>query len=88
MVDVTPEYLLNIVDEETAIKIWEQLEGMRIYFPKNIVKHNNIKRDYKIMMGKYYPKAEAIKELSCKYELSADQIRRITKKECEVFESF
>lgn len=80
MSDVTPEYLLNIVDEVTAFKIWEQLEGMRIYFPKNLVKHSHIKEDYKQLIKKHYQRHEAIKELEYRYELSNSQIRRITNK--------
>ena len=77
MIDAAPEYLLNIVDEQTAFKIWEQLEGMRVYFPKNIIKHQNIKRDFKLLIDKFYSKLEAIKELSYRYEMSESQIKRI-----------
>jgi len=80
MIDVTPEYLLNIVDEETAFKIWEQLEGMRIYFPSKLVLHHHIKEDYKQLIKKYYQRHEAIRELEYRYELSNSQIRRITAK--------
>ena len=80
MIEATPEYLLNIVDEKIAFKIWEQLEGMRIYFPKGIVKHHNIKKEFKLLIDKYYSKIEAIKELSYRYEMSNSQIRRIITK--------
>jgi len=81
MNDVTPEYLLNVVDEETALKIWENLEGMRIYFSKNTPRHYNIRKDYKTMRNNYTTRPEAIKRLSYKYELSQSQIRKITKEE-------
>ena len=80
MIDVTPEYLLNIVDEETAFKIWEQLEGIRIYFLKNLVKHSHLIEDYKQLIKNYYKRAEAVKELEYNYEMSNSQIRRITSK--------
>ena len=78
MIEASPEYLLNVVDEETAFKIWEQLEGIRIYFPKNLVKHSHIIEDYKQLIKNYYQRHEAIKELSYKYEMSQSQIRRVT----------
>ena len=80
MVDVTPEYLLNIVDEKTAFKIWEQLEGMRIYFPSKFVLHHHIKEAYRQMIEGQYNKADAINVLSYQYELSTAQIRRIVAK--------
>jgi len=80
MIDITPEYLLNIVDEATAFKIWEQLEGMRVYFPSKFMQHHHIREDYKQMIERYYQRAEAIKELSYKYEMSQSQIRRVTAK--------
>ena len=46
MIDVTPEYLLNILDKETAIKVMTHLEGMKIYFPKNLIKHDTIIKDF------------------------------------------
>jgi len=81
MTDVTPEYLLNAVDEETALKIWENLEGMRIYFSKNTPKHYKIRKDYKLMINRYTTRPEAIKQLCSKYELSESQIRKIIKEE-------
>ena len=80
MIEATPEYLLNIVDEATAFKIWESLEGMRIYFPKGTIKHHNIKQDFKLLIDKHYLKLEAIKELSYCYEMSESQIRRVIAK--------
>jgi len=77
MVDVTPDYLLNIVDKETAQKIWESLEGMRIYFPKCKTNHNKIQEDYESMQKRFTTKANAIRLLSSKYEMSETQIRRI-----------
>ena len=87
MIEATPEYLLNVVDEETALKIWNYFQGMRIYFSKNSIRDYYIVKDYKVLIDKYYRRAEAIKELSCKYEISTDQIRRIVKREkMEMFE--
>ncbi len=87
MIEATPEYLLNVVDEETALKIWNYFQGMRIYFSKNSIRDYYIVKDYKVLIDKYYRISEAIKELSCKYEISKDQIRRIIKREKrEMFE--
>ena len=81
MIEATPEYLLNIVDEDTAFKIWEQLEGLRIYFPNKFIKHYNIKKDYKQMAEGHTDKSSIIRQLSYKYELSTKQIKRIISKE-------
>ena len=77
MIDATPEYLLNVVDEKTTYRIWESMEGMRVYFPKHVVRDNFIIRDYNEMTN---TRIEAIKELSYKYEISTAQIRRIITK--------
>ena len=81
MIEATPEYLLNIVDEDTAFKIWKHLEGMRVYFPQNFIKHYHIKEDYNQMMQRKANKINAIRQLNYKYELSTKQIRRIISKE-------
>ena len=77
MTDVTPEYLLNVVDEDTALKIWQHLEGMRMYFPKTAIRHYKIKQDYKKMINNCITNAEAIRQLSIKYDMSQSQTRRI-----------
>ena len=84
MIDVTPEYLLNVVDEVTAQKIWESLEGMRIYFPKRKIKHNKILEDYRIMTKKYITKAESVKHLMSKYEMSQSQVRNIIRSDDKI----
>ena len=81
VLEATPEYLLNVVDEDTALKIWNCLQGMRIYFSKATIRNYHIIKDYNAMINKYYARSEAIKELSCKYEISTYQIRRITKRD-------
>ena len=86
MIDITPEYLLNVVDEETALKICESLEGMRIYIPKNFTKYRRIIKDYISMKEKhFFNNVDAINELSYKYELSSSQIRKIIKKDIPQF---
>ncbi len=85
MIDVTPEYLLNILDKETAIKVMTHLEGMKIYFPKNLIKHDTIIKDFQYMKKQRHVKHEAIKELSYKYEMSESQIRRIVAKKISIF---
>jgi Mor family transcriptional regulator len=84
MIDVTPEYLLNVVDEVTAQKIWESLQGMRIYFPKSKTKHNKILEDYRAMTKKYITKAESVKQLMYKYEMSQSQVRNIIRSDDRV----
>jgi Mor family transcriptional regulator len=85
IVDATPEYLLNVVDEETAIKIWESLGGLRIYFKSNTLKHYKIKKDFEEMKKRLATNADAITQLSYKYELTKDQIRKILRKDKLLF---
>jgi len=40
MTPAEPEYLLNVVDEETYYKICEAMQGLRIYFPTSKQKVN------------------------------------------------
>ena len=54
VLEATPEYLLNVVDEETALKIWNCFQGMRIYFSKTTIRNYHIVKDYKVMIDKYY----------------------------------
>ena len=77
MIDVSPEYLLNTVDEETLMNLCESLAGMRVYFKAITYKHLKIKKDYRIMQKQYITKANAVKQLMCKYEMSESQIRNI-----------
>jgi Mor family transcriptional regulator len=85
MIEASPEYLLNVVDEETAIKIWDSLAGMRIYFKSTTPQHYKINNDYKLMMSRYTSRANAVKQLMSKYEMSESQIRNITKHEIKKF---
>ena len=85
MIDATPEYLLNVVDEETARKIWNHLAGMRIYFPEKTIKHEMIKKDFEALQKMQYKPQDAVQELSCKYNISKCQLWRIINKEGELF---
>ena len=83
MTDVSPVYLLNIIDEETAKKVWRHLRGVRIYFPKCKSVHNEIRELYKNMKVE---KADAVKRLASLYEMSESQIRRIVREQGGLFE--
>ena len=83
MIDATPDYLLNILDETTAKKVWAHLRGVRIYFPKCKSVHDEIRALYKNMKNN---RADAVKRLAALYEMSESQIRRITKEQGELFE--
>lgn len=82
MIDASPEYLLNILDKETAIKVWRHLQGMRIYFPKCKSKHDEIRTLYNSMN---IERSESIRRIAQLFEMSEDQIRRITKTQGELF---
>ena len=84
MIEATPEYLLNVVDEETAITIWKSLAGMRIYFKATTHKHHKIKTDYKILLDRYTSKANAVKQLMYKYEMSESQVRNIIRSDDKI----
>ena len=83
MIDATPDYLLNILDEATFKKVWSHLRGVRIYFPKCKSVHDEIKELYK---GMKIERADAVKRLASLYEMSESQIRRITKEQGGLFE--
>lgn len=83
MIEATPEYLLNVLDDATFKKVWSHLRGVRIYFPKCKSKHDEIRELYKSMKA---DRACAVKRLAELYEMSESQIRRITKKQGELFE--
>ena len=83
MIDATPEYLLNVLDADTAKKVWRHLRGVRIYFPKCKSTHDDIRTLYS-QMGT--DRATSIKRLSELFDLSIDQIRRITKEQRSLFE--
>ena len=83
IIEASPEYLLNMLDKETAKKVWKQLQGMRIYFPKCKSRNDEINTLYNQMK---IPRSERIKRLAELFEISDDQIRRITKKQGELFE--
>jgi len=83
IIEASPEYLLNMLDEETARKVWKHLQGMRIYFPKCKSRNDEINTLYQ---GMKIPRSERIKRLSDLFEISQDQIRRITKKQGALFE--
>lgn len=76
MTTATPEYLLNVVDEETYCKICEAMQGFRIYFPTIKPKANNIIKDYEQMKKAKYTRKNIIENLVCKYELTRRSIRR------------
>ncbi len=61
MTDVTPEYLLNILDADTARRVWNHLRGVRIYFPKCRSRDDEIRTIYAQMST---ARAERIKRLS------------------------
>ena len=84
MTDITPVYLLNTLDEETALKVWESLVGMRIYFSKGILKQYNIQKDFKAM--KENSKIGRIRALAYRYEMSESNIRKILRKDLKLFD--
>lgn len=82
MIDVSPDYLLSELDVETAKKVWRRMRGMRIYFPICKSKHDEIRALYNSMS---IGRSERIKRIAELYEMSEDQIRRITKTQGELF---
>jgi len=76
IVDVPPAYLLNILDAQTAKKVWRELSGCRLYFPKCKCEHDEIRTIYH-QMGDI-KRVEKIKRLSDMFEKSEEQIRRVT----------
>ena len=85
MIDVPPVYLLDIVDIETAKKIWRRMRGMRVYFPICKSRDDEINTLYNEMQ---LSRSERIKRLAELFEMSEDQIRRITKKQGDLFEEY
>jgi len=83
MTDASPDYLLNILDAETAKKVWSHLRGIRIYFPKCKSEHDEIRTLYKQMTT---TRADRIRRLSELYEMSESQIRKVTKENKSLFE--
>ncbi|WP_457748483.1 hypothetical protein [Sulfurimonas sp.] len=81
MLELSPEYLLNVVDEATVIKIWKSLAGMRVYFPAKPIIYYQIRADYTKLKEDYFKRSDAVRILSSKYEISQSRIREITK-EC------
>jgi len=84
LTDVTPLYLLNSLDEETAIKVWESLSGMRVYFSKGILKQYNIQKDFKDMNEN--SRTARVKALSYRYEMSESNVRKILRKDLKLFD--
>jgi len=84
LTDVIPLYLLNSLDEATAIKVWESLSGMRVYFSKGILKQYNIQKDFKNM--KENSKAKRIRALAYRYEMCESSIRKILRKDLKLFD--
>ena len=80
MLEVEPEYLLNAVDEETLEKIWESMAGMRVYFPKNVIRHKAIQKAFKKIHQGTVSYAEAVRIVAINFEMSERQIREIVKK--------
>jgi len=82
MIDVSPDYLLSKLDVDTAKEVWRHMRGMRIYFPICKSKHDEIRTLYNSMSTE---RSERIKRIAQLYEMSEDQIRRITKTQGELF---
>ena len=78
MICVPPSYLLNVLDEETALRVAEAMQGCRIYFPKKRVQYKKIREDYENMRGE---ESYKFKDLSCKYEVSTQRIKEIVRGE-------
>ena len=81
--NVPVSYLLNELDENTALKVLEVLQGCRIYFPAKKVKYYKIKKDYKKMLG---TEKQKIEQLSLTFELSKVRIREILRIKDNIFD--
>jgi len=80
MIPAEPEYLLNVVDEETYCKICEAMQGLRIYFPTSKQKAKNIIRDYEHMQKAKYTRNSIIDNLVGKYGLTKQTIKKRIRK--------
>jgi len=83
MIEATPEYLLNVLDKETALKVWRSLRGVRIYFPKCKSEHDEIRELFKNMTS---DKPESVKTLMYVFDKSESQIRNIIRQQGGLFE--
>jgi len=85
IMDITPEYLIPIIGKELTKKLVSEFKGCRIYIPKCLSEHNEIKETYNNMTANHTQK---IKQLSRMYEKSQSQIRNIVKKDNAMFEEY
>lgn len=65
--------LLEIMDEETMLKVYQYYQGLTITFPKKLYDGKMIKKELKLL-GKIEPKER--QELARKYGYSQRQIER------------
>jgi hypothetical protein len=85
MTDIDAKSLLLVLDKETAKKVWYTFKGCRITFPKCECEQDEIASMYRNMVKSGTRKPDAIKRLAEVFEFSERNIRRIIKKEVELF---
>ena len=81
--NVPISYLLNELDENTALRVLEILQGCRIYFPAKKVMYYKIKKDYEKMSG---TEKQKIEQLSFSFELSKVRIKEILRIKDNIFD--
>jgi len=85
MIDITPDSLIDIVGEKNTIKIMRALKGCRMYIPKCRTIHDEIRQDYNHLTSNH---TQRVKILASSYEMSESQIRKILRKQGELFENY
>jgi len=81
MIDVPARYLVEVLDDETALRVMNALQGCRIYFPSYKVRVYNLKQDYRMMKTTHMQKIE---QLAFKYDITKGRIRQILRDKNEL----
>ena len=74
MINVPASYLLNELDEETALRVMEAMQGCRVYFPTKAVLYHRIKKDFENMNA---TSQERYRALAYSYEMSVCRVKEI-----------